>query len=152
MRHARGHKGIDLNIGVSPLGEYAGVYYFHQISPSFYGRHGVGFEKGDFKGAKYSSFYIDGTMNYSAYNFQKYFFLAFALGLSGSYDDISGFEASEEYVSAFNLNYGILAGVEAEVFLTKKVAAVANAYQRFYFRNTFGALRLTAGIGIRILL
>lgn len=149
VRHIEGLKGIEVMGGATAQAPYFAAGFSQYVHRQAYLKGSFGYERGSASGSDFSTFFIDATGHYTFYSVNPNFFLNAVAGLSGLYENI---EKKEINLDQSGSSIGILVGLEAEIYLDHRWAALININQRHYFQSDFGKNRWLAGIGIKRIL
>lgn len=149
LRHVKGIKAIEVNYGYTKLGNYINLGYSKQVLQQLYLKGTLGFEKGEYKIAKFNSYIIDFGAFYSPVNLKKAIFLNFSGGITTNMDTYSNFEPIN---NAINFNYGAFVGAELEVYVLDSFVLLLNSQQKFLFNPTVGTKVYFLGAGIKYIL
>ncbi|MBX2843772.1 MAG: hypothetical protein KTR26_18520 [Flammeovirgaceae bacterium] len=150
--HGYGTKGLEVGGGVSDQTQFISFYGSSYLGMKTYLKVGGMYEFGEIKESDYSAVYLDASFNVQLFRLWRVLYVNLTAGGSGVYDDIKPAlqEQLDHNFTNFNgWNYGVFGGGEAEVFLGKRIAVLAFANQRYYFKEGFGTQRFFMGVGLK---
>ncbi|WP_157637770.1 hypothetical protein [Flexithrix dorotheae] len=150
--HGYGTKGLEIGGGIADQTQFVSFYGSSYLGMKTYLKVGGMYEFGNIKDVDYSAIYLDASFNIQVFRLWRVLYVNLTAGASGVYDEIKPDlqEQLDHDFSSFNgWNYGVFGGGEADVFLGKRIAALAFANQRFYFKDGFGTERFFVGVGLK---
>jgi hypothetical protein len=146
IRHVKGISAIEVGAFKSKYGQAGTFGYSRYFSRNLYGKLNVMHEIGQDKGYKFSATGLDVTAAYTMFTMREFIFVNAIGGATVSYDQLLG----EESLSPSSaIKYGILYGIETEIFISDKFALLLNGNSRYLLVDAFGKVRYYAGAGIK---
>jgi len=154
QRHLKGIKGLDVLGGATGKGFYGELAFNAYVSNKIYYNIPFRAEAATIDQTKFNSLSLNPNINYTFLKPTEWLFIS-AKGGASLYLDSRG-KSSSDSSSTFiksksqTINYGLFAGLEAEIFLSDKVVWILNFRQNYNFNSYPGHAVWYAGTGIRL--
>jgi hypothetical protein len=147
----RGSKFFQAGIGFRDIGPnvtaYGGMAFSQSVKLQLGG--GIGF--GTVSDIDYKYVFVDAMMVMTVKEVRRVIFINGLGGISINGDIINKFESSK-YDKQFSLNYGVLAGMEAEFKTSRSLSVVIQGMGIYYIKSDFGNLRPNVTLSLRFTL
>ena len=146
LRHVQGYKAMDLSYGISQVGSLYGIGgMFYMMDNNSVRVRGL-FEDGEVVGNQLRRYNVDITYAYSPVDLNGFVYVNL---FGGATANISHGAFGEELNIRSGINFGALAGIEAEAFLFGMFSFFISADQRVHVYSNYGRWRNYSQVGLR---
>lgn len=151
QRHIKGLKGAYLSGGISKLGYFGKIGGSYNLGRRLYANADVMIENGEVLNFKFQTYNLTGMLHYIPFNIKDKIYFSLALGPTINLSQVRKVKlsdtGSEKDLNQFD--YGLVAGIEVETFISDKFIWLLDTQQRWFISNKFGSLAWYTGTGIK---
>ncbi len=149
IRHIAGFTGLDLSGGYAGKGVYFNAGYNKYLSDKLIFSSAFNYEYGKIGISDYANYALHFGLNNTIFKIHENLFLNIKYGgLLGIYTG----ENTYLEMKQSNFNYGLVAGINSEIYLLNRLALLITAEQQYNFADKFGGFHYQVGAGLRFYL